>query len=73
MKERHIATPRSCLFPESKESKTTTDRGPVQLSYPHQNLHFLVVLQLLFVDVYGLVVMAAEHAVRLDHSFSHRT
>lgn len=34
-------------------------------------LHFLVVLQLLFVEAHGLVVVAAEYAVTLDHSFPH--
>lgn len=39
-------------------------------SYPIKNLQLLVVLQLLFVEADGLVLMAAENTVALHHSIS---
>lgn len=43
-----------------------------QIAYPNKDLQFLV-LQLLFVEADGFIVMTAENTVTLNHSFSHRT
>lgn len=43
-----------------------------QIAYPNKDLQFLV-LQLLFVEADGFIVMTAENTVKLNHSFSHRT
>lgn len=40
------------------------------IAYPHQDLQFLVALQLLFVEADGFIVMTAEYAITVDHSFS---
>lgn len=43
------------------------------IAYPHQDLQFLVALQLLFVEADGFIVMTAEYTITVDHSFSNWT
>lgn len=45
----------------------------MQTAYPHEDLQFLVILQLLFVEADRLVVMTTERAVTLNHSITHGT
>lgn len=62
----------SVPFPGSTcPTNNINESGREQLAYPHKKLHFLVVLQLLFVEAHGLIVVAAENTVTLHHSLAH--